>query len=244
MKCLLFALTGFGNSVLSGLLKSNRFDNIIVFSRRETGEFPYYKCEPIQDLCKREDIECLTDVDLKSSKLVDELRDSCSFIIISATFHKIIPESLIKLACFGAVNIHPSLLPFYRGATPTNWAIINGEKETGITYHKLSKELDMGDILMQERLDIANMNDGELRYQLALLTERTIDKFLGLYLNGSLEHIKQKNNSGSYYPRVFSENGLEMIPTGNYFTENIIRGLTPYPGVEVTKLIKGKKNVL
>jgi methionyl-tRNA formyltransferase len=216
------ALTGFGNEVLSGLLNANIFKKINVATRKEQGKFPYYACEQLTDLCQRQHVPCYTDLD----------QINPDFILV-ATLDKILPGQVLGIPRFGAVNIHPSLLPLYRGPTPTNWAIINGETISGITYHRLSDKIDSGQILSQFRCDIENMNDGQLRHQLAKLAGKTVGEFLYTFLNSELSSQSKDVGRGFYFPKVTSSEGIALLQSGRFKYEDIVRGLTPYPGIQI-----------
>jgi methionyl-tRNA formyltransferase len=231
MKCLLLAMTGFGNSVLTGLLKTNCFDKIIVITRTEKGTFPHYPCEQLSDFCIRHNIEYKTELILNRGSTIKKLSQIKFDIIISATFNQIIPNQIIKSAKISAINIHPSLLPYYKGATPTNWTIIHGEKQTGITFHELTEVLDGGDIIFQKKIIIGSLTDGQLRRRLANLAERYIGDFLNCLINNSLVPFKQDKCKGSYFPNVTTKESLRMLQTGTFSFSNIKKGLTPYPGI-------------
>ena len=95
-----------------------------------------------------------------SSKLIEEIRGINPDLIISAYYRKIFPKELIEIPRLGIVNVHPSLLPYYRGPVPTAWAILNNEKEFGITIHKIDAGIDTGDILVQSTHDIGDDETG------------------------------------------------------------------------------------
>jgi len=233
IKVALFALTGFGNTVLNKLLNSPVVDDIIVYTLKERYKFPHYYCEPLIDVCKSNKIETYTDVILNSAEFLQELQKLKPDIILVATFNQKVPKKIIDLPSRGVINIHPSLLPHYRGATPTNWAIINGEKESGITFHHINEEFDMGDILFQQRIQIGELTDGELRKSLAELSGKWLEPFLKLYLNGEIKPIVQCKEEGSYYPKITSSRGIELLKSGKYNKNNLIRGLTPCWGPEI-----------
>ncbi len=236
MKCIIFALTGFGNSVLRGLLTARVFNEIVVVTRKEKGPFPYYCCDHLETYCYEKGVRCFTDKQLSHKSINSIVKEFESDLILTATFDQIIPQSLIKLARIGAVNIHPSLLPDYRGPTPTHWVIINDEKETGITYHRLSSKPDMGPILRSEKLLIGNRTDGQLRKDLADLAERTVVDFCHQFIKGEVDERSQKKDEGSYFPKILSSRGMELLQSGNFNFQNLIRGLTPYPGHNILKV--------
>ncbi len=160
---------------------------------------------------------------------------------------RMLPEIVWNMPPMGTVNVHGSLLPQYRGAAPINWAIINGESFTGVTTFKLKHDIDTGDILLQEKIDIGeNETAGELHDKMketgALLLLKTIK---GLAI-GDLKEIPQiqtlnnKQQTLLHAPKIFTETC--HINWNKTATEifNLIRGLSPYPaaftGLENKKL--------
>lgn len=233
MKICLFALTGFGNIVLEALSKISFVDDVIVFTRKENERFPYYECDYIVNLCKERNIKFYLDKKVSSRDTYKKIIDFSPDIILVATFHQKIPKNIIELSKKGAINIHPSLLPKYRGPTPTHWTIINGEEKAGITFHFIDKEFDKGDILFQKEVSIGDLTDGELRRRLAVLAGEVIEEFLSNFVNGRLKPHPQKAEEGSYHPKITSQEAIVLLKSGNYKRENIIRGLSPYPGIKI-----------
>jgi methionyl-tRNA formyltransferase len=231
MKVALLALTGFGNEVLKALIENRTIKDILVYTRGETGRFPYYDCEYLVDFCFR--VGLTARVDLEIERLRKDLEALRPDMILVATFHKRIPAQIINLPKMGTVNIHPSLLPEYRGPTPTHWAIINGEAENGVTFHRMNQDYDMGDILFQQKVPIIGLSDGELREALAKLSGKILQEFIPMYLNGECEVRPQTKNEGSYYPKVTSNKGIALLRSGRFNRDNLIRGLSPYPGIRI-----------
>lgn len=231
MRLCLPALTGFGNSILKEIVKSSIINEIIVFTREERGKFPYYGCEQLSDLCNRIGVKAYIDKDMASNEVYELLAKYEPDIMLMATFDQKIPLRISTIPRMGAINIHPSLLPKYRGPTPTHWAIINGESESGVTFHYISEEFDLGDILVQERTSIDELADGELRRKLADLASSMIHPFLVKYMNGELNPKPQNKDEGSYYPKVTSKEGIVLLKSGRFDRDNLVRGITPYPGI-------------
>jgi len=158
---------------------------------------------------------------------------------------RMLPEVVWNMPPMGTVNVHGSLLPHYRGAAPINWAVINGENETGVTTFKLKHEIDTGDILLQERIHIGDdETSGSLHDRMketgAQLLVRTVQ---GL-ANGSLQEIPQSEISNQkseikHAPKIFTETcRIDWNwPVDDIY--NLIRGLSPYPAA-FTEL-NGKK---
>lgn len=230
MKVWLCALTGFGNAVLSRLLDISFVGEVVVLTRRETGPFPYYDCEELFIVCRRSGVPVYSYPEMDFAQIQASLKAFDPDIILVATFHKKIPEEIASIPCLGAVNIHPSLLPLYRGPTPTHWSIINGDVETGITFHELVQDIDMGPILFQRKTTIDRLDDGELRRKLALLAADMLEPFLSNLKKGSIRKFPQAKGEGSYYPKITSAEGLNLLKCGRFDPDHIVRGLTPYPG--------------
>jgi len=233
MKICLFALTGFGNSVLQSLLKSS-IAEILLVTRKENGPFPYYTCEQITDVCRNNGVE-FSYAFSKSSleKLRSRIIRFEPELILTATFHLKIPKDVLGIASKGAVNIHPSLLPKYRGPTPTNWAIINEEKVTGISFHMMSDQLDKGEVLLQKEMPIGSLTDGQLRESLAKLAGDNIVRFVNDFASSKLTPLVIRESDARYYPKITSEEGKKILRSGNFSRETLMRGLTPFPGISI-----------
>lgn len=164
MKIVLFGLTGYGNEALKSLVK-NKQNVALLVTRKEKGFFPYYREENIVQLAKRLNIPASYQAPLELLPRIEKIKPD---LILVASYHHIIPAPVYVLARY-AVNIHPSLLPKYKGATPTLWALVHGEKETGLTAHFLTERVDSGDIILQKKIGIsANDTDCSLRQKLAI----------------------------------------------------------------------------
>ncbi|MCR4441178.1 MAG: methionyl-tRNA formyltransferase [Peptococcaceae bacterium] len=161
----------------------------------------------------------------------DELARIKPEIIVVAAFGRILPRELLELPVLGCINVHASLLPAYRGAAPINWAIINGERETGVTTMLMNEGLDRGDILLSEKVVITpDMTSGELHDLLARVGAQLLVKTLALWVKGEIRPQKQREEEASYAPILKPEH--EKIdwfkPAGQ--VHNLVRGLEPWPG--------------
>jgi methionyl-tRNA formyltransferase len=233
MKVCLLALTGLGNTVLEALRNIVHEQDLLVFTRREKGDFPYYPCVHLTELCSKARISCFDDRKLTSKETYGQIMDFLPDLILVATFDQKISPAIINIPRLGAVNIHPSLLPKYRGPCPTHWAVIHGEKETGITFHQVTEGYDLGDILYQRRIGIDALTDGELRQKLAQLASECLEGFLGAYLHGKLKPSAQDPDQGSYFPKITSKEGISLLKSGHFPKDCLIRGLYPYPGLDI-----------
>lgn len=234
IRAILFGMTGFGNNALEVLLNHPSVATIAVFTpKREAGHFPYYQCEKLQDAVLRNRIALYEGLNFKDEKTYDLIKKLSPDIIIVSSFNQIIPKSIISIPKLGMINIHPSLLPKYRGATPTVWALMNCEKESGVTIHFIEDErIDNGCIITQSRLQIEPADtDGALRFKLAVLSENALIEALRLVLqNDKSKFLAQNESEATYYPkRSLIDAEIDINKPFNDII-NIIRAMSPYPG--------------
>lgn len=188
---------------------------------------------------------------LKNPDFLEELRSLKADLQVVVAF-RMLPEAVWSMPPLGTINVHASLLPKYRGAAPINWAIINGEKETGITTFKLQHEIDTGHILLQERIPIGeNETAGELHDRLKETGARLIVETVKALAEGSLKELPQSATSSSseipHAPKIFTStcqvnwnNSIDQV-------HNLIRGLSPFPGAftymddKILKIYRGEK---
>lgn len=159
------------------------------------------------------------------------LEDLLPDVIAVAAFGQILPPAVLKAPKYGCINVHASLLPRYRGAAPIHRAIINGEKETGITTVFMDEGLDTGDILLQEALPITDEDTaGTLHDRLAQLGARTLVKTLDMLAAGRLKPRPQDHARATYAPALTREDELINWEAGARDVFNQVRGLNPWPG--------------
>ncbi len=153
---------------------------------------------------------------------------------------RMLPESIWSYPPMGTLNVHGSLLPQYRGAAPINWAIINGEKETGVTTFRLQHAIDTGDILLQERIPISpNMTAGELHDIMMEVGAQTLVKTLKGLIDHTIHATPQKEGLViQHAPKLFTKDCNIDWQQPVTQIHNLIRGLAPFPGA-MTK-VEGK----
>ncbi len=170
---------------------------------------------------------------LKDENFLEALKSLNHDIQIIVAF-RMLPEVVWKMPPMGTFNLHGSLLPHYRGAAPLNWAIINGDQETGVTTFLLKQEIDTGNILFQEKVQIGpEETNGELHDALmeigANLVLKTVDALAEGNVSPLAQDIMDIDREKLHAPKIFKENC--MIDWGKPGTaiNNLIRGLSPYP---------------
>ena len=174
----------------------------------------------------------LQPVSLKDPGFASELESLRPDLIVVVAF-RILPKSIFKIPKYGSINLHASLLPKYRGAAPINWAIMNGERETGVTTFFLQEKVDTGSIIMQEKLDIAyDETAGTLHDRLMLLGAETLFSTVELIdsYDGKPPAHKQNNGEATGAPKIFKEDCRIDFNRSVDEVYDFIRGLSPYPG--------------
>jgi methionyl-tRNA formyltransferase len=147
---------------------------------------------------------------------------------------------LIDVPKFGALNLHASLLPKYRGAGPIQWSLMNGDKTSGITVFQIMPSVDTGDILLQEKMDILPKDNMlTLGTRLSTIGANLVVKALDGIQAGSLQPIIQNNNDATHAPKITKEMTIINWSWGADKIHNWVRGLSPHPGMSTTW--KGKR---
>lgn len=161
---------------------------------------------------------------------VEKLKELEPDIMVTAAFGQILSDDILHIAPYGVINVHASLLPYYRGSAPVHYAIINGEKKTGITIMQTQRELDSGDIIMQRELDIReDETTGELTKRLSNLGSEMIVKALNLIENNKATRTPQDHSIATYYPMLKKKDGrINYNVTAEQFID-FVRGMNPWP---------------
>ncbi|MDX2434330.1 MAG: methionyl-tRNA formyltransferase, partial [Desulfobacterales bacterium] len=195
---------------------------------------------PVKELALKASIPVLQPESIRGGEFLAELRQYNPDIIGLTAYGNILPENIINLPPLGTINVHGSLLPKYRGAAPIQWALINGETETGITIMQMDKGVDTGDILLQEKLPIGPEDTaGSLSGKLAELGGKALGAALDLLRLDRLNPTQQNNNLASLAPLLNKEDGLVNWLHSAVQISCQIRGLDPWPTTYTT--LSGKR---
>lgn len=171
---------------------------------------------------------------------VDDLRALGADLFVTAAFGQILTQDILELPKFGVVNVHASLLPKYRGSSPIQWAIINGEKETGVTVMQTAVGLDTGDILLQKSIPIEASDTTETMFEKlgALGAEALIEYIDRLECGESIVRRAQREEDASYFPMLKKSDGKIDWSRSAESICNRVRGVTPWPGAYA--VLRGK----
>ncbi len=177
----------------------------------------------------------------KISSAEPEIKKINPDLFIIAAYGEIIPESILKLSRLEPLNLHPSLLPKYRGPSPIQTAILNGEKTTGTTLMIVDKEMDHGPIIAQEEIKIApDDNYQTLEKKLALKSADLLIKNLPQYLEGKIKPREQNHSQATYTKMLSRQDGEINLKENSLKNERMVRAFYPWPG---TWTIIGKKRI-
>lgn len=180
------------------------------------------------------DLKLLQPQKLKNPEFVAELKSLNADLQIVVAF-RMLPETVWNMPPMGSVNLHGSLLPQYRGAAPINWAVINGEKETGVTTFKLKHEIDTGDILLQESFPVGeNETAGEVHDRMKETGANVLVKTVKGLAEGSVvekpQTLNLKPETLKHAPKIFTETCKIDFRKNVDEVHNLVRGLSPFPG--------------
>jgi methionyl-tRNA formyltransferase len=191
---------------------------------------------------------------LKDPVFLDELRSLNADLQVVVAF-RMLPEVVWNMPPLGSINLHGSLLPQYRGAAPINWAVINGEDETGVTTFKLKHEIDTGDILLQESIPIEEEdNAGDVHDKMKEIGAKLLVRTVQLVVDGKLAEIPQTANQDSkelkHAPKIHTDTCRINWSQPVEQVHNMVRGLSPYPAAftimneKMLKIYKSKKEIV
>lgn len=175
-------------------------------------------------------LKVLQPLKLKDPEFIQELKDLQADLQVVVAF-RMLPEMVWDMPAKGTINLHASLLPQYRGAAPINHAIINGEKESGVTTFFLKHEIDTGDVIFSERVAIGeDETAGELHDQLMNVGAGLLVKTVKAIEEGNYkEQAQVQSDSLKHAPKIFKEHCLINWDQPARTVYNLIRGLSPYP---------------
>lgn len=213
------------------ILIQNHYDvvGVITVPDKPAGRGQQIQQSAVKKYALEKGLKVLQPEKLKDEQFLEELKQLNADLQIVVAF-RMLPEMVWNMPPLGTYNLHASLLPKYRGAAPINWAIINGEKESGVTTFKLKHEIDTGNILYQERTPITEqMTAGELHDALMKIGAELILKSVKAIESGNYQLLPQKDEESIHAPKIFKDTCKINWELSGEKINNLIRGLSPYP---------------
>jgi methionyl-tRNA formyltransferase len=186
---------------------------------------------PIKQIAIERHIPCLQPASLKEKNIVDVLKTFQADIFVVVAYGHLLTQEILDIPKMLCMNVHGSLLPKYRGAAPVNWAILNGDRETGVTIQKMALALDAGDIIAQEKMSIGDEENAlQLRKRMADTGAKLLVKILDQYPLGEFSLSPQDASRMTYASKLTKEMGKIDWNKSAQSILNQVRGLQPWPG--------------
>ena len=236
MRLVFMGTPDFAAASLEALLKSDdSVAGIITQPDRPKGRGQILTPSPVKLLAQREQIPLLQPLKMKDPEFLHALAGWKPDLIVVSAFGRILPPAILSLPPRGCINVHGSLLPKYRGAGPIQWAIMNGEKETGITTMLMDVGMDTGAMLLQEAIPIMpDDTAGTLSPRLAELGGRLLAETIVRLKAGTLVPQPQDSSRATLAPLLHKEDGVIDWTVPAMVLANRVRGLSPWPGAYTT----------
>ncbi len=231
LRILFMGTPDFAVPVLNALIDGpDKVIGVVCQPDRKRGRGKKLTPPPTKIIAQAVGIPVLQPTNIRTDAFLAEVCALTPDLIIVAAYGKILPGNLLNLPPMGTINVHGSLLPKYRGAAPIQWALINGEQETGITIMQMDEGMDTGDILLQAALPISDSDTaGTLFEKMAELGGKTLLEAIALRKDNALPPIRQDDSLACEAPMLNKEQG--HIDWSKPATELhcLIRGLDPWP---------------
>ena len=220
----------FGAMILRSLIKNGYPPFVVITSKdKPVGRKQIITPSPVKVEAQNKGIEVLQPMKLNEVK--ERLEKEDIDLIITAAYSKLIPRSIIDLPKYGCINIHPSLLPEYRGPSPIQYAILNGNKKTGVTIMLVDEQIDHGQILLQKEIEIIPEETSQgLHDKLADMGAELLLDLISELLSGNINPISQDHSKATYTKIIEREDGQINWEKPPEEIERMIRAFTPWPG--------------
>lgn len=247
MRILFMGTPDFAVASLEILVKNGyNIVGVVTAPDKPAGRGQQLQQSAVKQYAVQHNLKVLQPANLKDDGFYGELKALQADLQIVVAF-RMLPEKVWNMPPLGTYNVHASLLPNYRGAAPINWAIINGEKESGVTTFKLKHEIDTGSILLQEKVTITpDMNAGELHdtlmvvgADLLLRSVKEIEK--GNVILKEQNALVKAGEEPKHAPKLFKDNCRIDWSRGGEHIYDLVRGLSPYPCAWTTTKLAEKE---
>ena len=240
MKIIFMGTPDFAAASLEALIDSrHEIQAVVTQPDKPKGRKGELTPSPVKVVAEEKGIKVYQPLKVRDEEFVETLRAYNPDVIVVVAFGQIIPLSILQMPKFGCVNIHGSLLPKYRGAAPIQWAVLDGEKETGITTILMDEGIDTGDILLKKTIKIdTDETSGSLFDKLMALGAETIIETLDELEKGNLTPTKQGESPTAYAKMLTKAMGLIDFTRPAKELDCFVRGMNPWPSAYT--LLSGK----
>jgi len=234
MRFIFFGSSKFAEIILNKLLKSNAKPVLVVTApSKAKGRKKVLSPTPVYNLAEQNKIPILTPENLKNEEFLSNFKNYNPDLVVLTAYGKIIPSQLLSIPKKGILNLHPSLLPHWRGATPIQSAILAGDKKTGVSLFLMDEEVDHGPIIQKTEYKIQDpsITYSELSQKLAEIGADLIIKIVPKWLKEEINSIPQDHSLASYCHKILPEDEKIDWNKSNIEIDRKIRALNPNPGV-------------
>lgn len=186
----------------------------------------------VDEIAVKYNITLYKEKNINNADFTEKVEDMKPDLITVVNFEQILKEQIINIPTYGCINTHASLLPKYRGRAPLNWAIINGEKETGVTVHYIEKGIDTGDIILQKKIAIGDEDYiGDILNKVKEIYPLIVDEAINLIESNKVRPLKQDTDKGFYCGKRSPKDGQIKWDKPALNIYNLVRAVSrPYPG--------------
>lgn len=220
----------FAASVLERVAEEHEIVLVVTQPDRVNGRGGKVTVSEVKAWAVEHDVPVFQPEKIRKPEAIEELKKYDFEIAVVAAFGQILPPAVLDMPRYGCVNVHASLLPKYRGAAPIQWAVINGDEETGVTTMQMGPGLDDGDILLQESVPISSdETGGSLFDKLAVTGGELILKTLAGIEAGTITPVQQDETKATHVGMIKKDMGNLDFAKGAAELERLVRGLSPWP---------------
>ncbi|MDT2747569.1 methionyl-tRNA formyltransferase [Vagococcus fluvialis] len=230
-KIIFMGTPGFSVPILNGLVAEG-YDVLRVVTQpdRPVGRKKVLTPPPVKEAALEHGIKVLQPEKISGSPEMEEIISLNPDLIVTAAFGQFLPETLLKAPKLGAINVHASLLPKYRGGAPVHYSIIKGDSETGVTIMRMVKKMDAGDMLSQKAIPISKTDDvGSMFDKLSLLGKDMLLEMLPEFIAGNIKEIPQDETLVTYSPNITREEEQIDWNKTSELIDCQVRGMRPWP---------------
>lgn len=238
MKVLFMGTPEIAATILKTLIEDARHELLAVVTQpdKPKGRGHGMAFPPVKEVALAHGIPVLQPEKIRTAEFLDEIKKRNPDIIAVAAYGKLLPKELLQLPRFGCINVHASLLPKYRGASPIQWAVMNGEKESGVTIMHMAEQMDAGDIILSKEVRLSEEETaGSLHDRLAQVGGPALLEAMEMLEKGCAPRTPQKEEEATYVKMLDKTIGNLNFSQPAEVLERYIRGLDPWPSA-YTKL--------
>lgn len=237
MRVVFMGTPEFAVPTLKVLLEDENIEVVGVFTQpdKPKGRGKKLAMPPVKELALENNLEVFQPEKIKTSESVALLKELNPELIVVVAFGQILSKEILDIPKYGCINVHASILPAYRGAAPINWAIIKGEKTSGVTTMFMDVGLDTGDMIYKEYVEISEEdNSSTLHDKLSSAGYAVLKKTIDNLKKGDLPREKQIEEESSYAPIMDKSLGKVNWKNSAEDIYNLVRGVIPWPGAHTT----------